>query len=168
MEQIKTKKHTKFTLELIFSEADKMATHILDSISENRNKSFLLFAFITSILSYSFIKITEYDYSYCVLLIGCIISLWFLRKNLFPQTIIFNGALPENIINSYFEDFKNEKLEKEYLATQIETYNSAMNNNRVQMSKMVSRFKISAIITLVSFFLFGFVFLFGLIESLPA
>ena len=168
MEQIKTKKHTKFTLELIFSEANKMATHILDSISENRNKSFVLFAFITSILSYSFIKITECEYSYSVLLIGCIISLLFLRNNLFPQTITFNGALPENMINSYFNDFKDEKLEKEYLATQIETYNSAMNNNRVQMSKMVSRFKISAIITLVSFFLFGFVFLFGLVESLPA
>ena len=168
MEQIKTKKHTKYTVELIFSVADKIAIHILDSISENRNKSFLLFAFITSILSYSFIKITEHEYSYSVLLIGCFISLLFLRKNLFPQTITFNGALPENMINPYFNDFKNEKLEKEYLATQIETYNSAMNNNRVQILKMVSRFKISAIITLISFFLFGLVFLFGFVESLQA
>jgi hypothetical protein len=167
MEQIKTKKHTKFTLELIFSEADKMASHILDSISENRNKSFILFAFITSILSYSFVKITELSYTYFVLLIGSIVGLWFLRKNLFPQTITFNGALPENMINIYFNDFKNEKLEKEYLATQIETYNSSMNSNRVQMSKMVSRFKISVIITLISFFVFGLVFLFGLVESLP-
>lgn len=168
MEQINTKKHTKYTLELIFSEADKMATHLLSSISENRNKSFLLFAFITSVFSYSFIKITELQYSYSVLIVGSIISLLFLRKNLFPQTISFNGALPENMIDSYFDDFKDSKLEKEYLATQIESYNKAMKNNRVQMSKMVDRFKISAIITLVSFFLFGFVFLFGFIKGLPS
>ena len=167
MEQIKTKKHTIYTLELIFSEADKMANHILDSISENRNKSFLLFAFITSVFSYSFIKLTELEYSYSVLILGSVISLFYLRKNLFPQTIGFNGALPENMIDSYFDNFKNEKLEKEYLATQIESYNSAMNNNKTQMLKMVTRFKISAIITLVSFILFGFVFLFVFIESLP-
>jgi hypothetical protein len=168
MEQIITKQYTKYTLEFIFSEANKMATHILDSISENRKKSFFLFAFTASILSYSFLKITECDYSYFVLLIGSIVSLWFLRNNLFPQTVTFNGALPENMINPYFNNFTEEKLEKEYLATQIETYNSSMSSNRVQMSKMVSRFKTSAVITLVSFFVFGFFFLFGLVESLPA
>jgi hypothetical protein len=168
MKSIKIKNHTKYTLELIFSEADKMATHILNSISENRNKSFLLFAFITSVFSYSFIKFTELQYSYIVLIVGSIISLLFLRKNLFPQTISFNGALPENMIESYFDDFKDDKLEKEYLATQIESYNIAMNNNREQMSKMVDRFKLSVIITLVSFLLFGLVFLFGFIKGLPS
>jgi hypothetical protein len=168
MKSIKTKNHTKYTLELIFSEADKMATHILNSISENRNKSFLLFAFITSIFSYSFIKLTEFQYSYIVLIAGSIISLLFLRKNLFPQTISFNGALPENMIESYFDEFKDENLEKEYLTTQIESYNFAMNNNREQMSKMVDRFKLSVIITLVSFLLFGFIFLFGFIKGLPS
>lgn len=168
MKPITTKNHTKYTLELIFSEADKMATHILNSISENRNKSFLLFAFITSVFSYSFIKFTELQYSYAVLIVGSIISLLFLRKNLFPQTISFNGALPENMIDSYFNNFKDDKLEKEYLATQIESYNIAMNNNREQMSKMVDRFKLSALITLVSFLFFGLVFLFGFIKSLPS
>jgi hypothetical protein len=168
MEHIQTKKHTKYTLELIFSEADKMATHILNSISENRNKSFLLFAFITSVFSYSFVKITESQYLYSILIVGSIISLLFLRKNLFPQTISFNGALPEIMIDSYFDNFNDDKLEKEYLATQIESYNNAMKSNRIQMSKMVDRFKISAIITLFSFLLFGLVFLFGFIKGLPS
>ena len=168
MEHIQTKKHTKYTLELIFSEADKMATHILNSISENRNKSFLLFAFITSVFSYSFVKITESQYLYSILIVGSIISLLFLRKNLFPQTISFNGALPEIMINSYFDHFNDDELEKEYLATQIESYNNAMKSNRVLMSKMVDRFKISAIVTLFSFLLFGFVFLFGFIKGLPS
>ncbi|WP_411895213.1 hypothetical protein [Winogradskyella sp. A2] len=168
MEKIKIENHTKFSLELIFSEADKMATHILNSISENRNKSFLLFAFITSIFSYSFIKIIELEFYYIILLAGSIISLLFLRKNLFPQKISFNGALPENMINSYFDSFKDEELDKEYLATQIESYNNAMNRNREQMSKMVDRFKKSAIILLVSFLLFGLIFLFIFIESLPS
>lgn len=42
MKPIDINKHTKFSLELIFSEADKMANQILKSISENRNKCFLL------------------------------------------------------------------------------------------------------------------------------
>lgn len=168
MEAINTDYLTKYSLEFIFKEADKMAINILDSISENRNKSFFLFAFITSVFSYSFIKFTETEYSYSLLIVGSIISLLFLKKNLFPQTISFNGALPENMIDSYFNSFNGEKLEKEYLATQIESYNCAMNRNREQMSKMVNRFKISTIIILVSFLLFSFIFLFGFVESLPS
>lgn len=167
MKPIEINTQTKYTLELIFSEADKMAVQILKSISENRNKSFVLFALISSLFSFSFIKFTENQYEYSILLIGSLIGCCFLRKNLFPQTISFNGALPENMINSYFNDFKGEILEKEYLATQIESYNKAMSDNRKEMSKMVSRFRYSVITILVTFILFGIIFLFRFIECLP-
>jgi|SRR5690606_1620167 len=167
MKSIDINRHTKYSLELIFSEADKMAVQILKSISENRNKSFVLFALLSSLFSFSFIKFTENQYDYTVLLIGTLLGCIFLRKNLFPQTISFNGSLPENMINSYFDNFEDETLEKEYLATQIESYNKAMSDNREEMSKMVNRFRNSVISVLVSFILFGIVFLFRFIECLP-
>jgi hypothetical protein len=167
MKPIDINKHTKFSLELIFSEADKMANQILKSISENRNKSFVLFALISSLFSFSFIKLTEHQYIYSVLLIGSLVSCVFIRKNLFPRKVSFNGSLPENMIHSYFDEFENENLDKEYLATQIQSYNSAMSNNRNEMLKMVSRFKKSVISMLITFFLFGVAFLFRFIECLP-
>ncbi len=167
MEAIDISKHTKYTLEFIFSEADKMADQILKSISENRNKSFVLFTLISSLFSFSFMKLTGYQYHYLVLLVGCFIGFIFLRKNLFPQRIRFNGSLPENMINTYFDIFKDDILEKEYLATQIQSYNQAMSDNRDEMLKMVKRFKNSTISVLISFIIFGIIFLLRLIECLP-
>jgi hypothetical protein len=79
----------------------------------------------------------------------------------------FNGALPENMIHSYFDKFKGEELEKEYLATQIQSYNQAMSDNRNEMLKMVSRFKKAVYTILISFAFFGIAFLFRFIESFP-
>ena len=167
MKTIDISKHTKYSLELIFSEADKLATQILSSISENRNKSFFLFAFIASLISFSFIKITESDFNYLILLIGGAFSCVLLRKNLFPQTIGFRGALPENLIISYFDKFKDDDLNKEYLATQIQSYNDAMNHNKEEMIAMVKRFKNAALFMFFTFIIFGIAFLIGFIECLP-
>jgi hypothetical protein len=167
MKEIEVAKKTKYTLELIFTETDKMAVEILKSISENTNKSFIVFALISSLFSYSFIKLTGSQYDYALLLIGSLISCLFLRKNLFPRKMSFNGALPENMIHSYFDKFKGEELEKEYLATQIQSYNQAMSDNRNEMLKMVSRFKKAVYTILISFAFFGIAFLFRFIESFP-
>jgi len=167
MKDINISKQTKYTLELIFAESDKMAVQILKSISENRNKSFVLFALISSLFSFSFIKLTDFQFDYSILLIGSLVSCIFLRKNLFPRKVSFNGSLPENMVNSYFDDFMGENLEKEYLATQIQSYNQAMSNNRDEMLKMVNRFKYSVVSILVAFIFFGIVFLFRFVECLP-
>jgi ABC-type multidrug transport system fused ATPase/permease subunit len=167
MKEIDISKYSKYSLELIFSEADKLSDQILKSISENRNKSFWLFAFISSLFSYSFVKIIETNYDYFMVLIGAIISCVILRKNLFPQTIQFNGALPENMLIEYFHTFKDEELDKEYLACQIQSYNSAMLKNKELISKMVIRFKIAVWSILITFFIFGILFLFRFVECLP-
>lgn len=168
MKAIEVDKQTKYTLEFIFAETDKMAVQILKSISENTNKSFVVFALISSLFSYSFIKMTDNQYDYVLLLIGCLISCIFLQKNLFPRKMSFNGSLPENMINSYFDKFESEQLEKEYLATQIQSYNQAMSNNRNEMLKMISRFKKAVYTILIAFVLFGIAFLFRFVESFPA
>ena len=168
MKRIEVSKHTKYTLELIFSEAQIMAEQVLSSISENRNKSIVLIAFIFSIASYSFVKILENNGEYFILLIGAIVAWFFLRENLMPSQISFRGAQPENMIHPYFDKFSGETLEKEYLATQIETYNKAINENASEMKEMPNRFKKSLISVLLSLLLFGVVFLFFFIESLPS
>lgn len=168
MVPIDTKKHTKYTLELIFSEADKMAVQILKSISENRNKSFVVFAFITSLFSYSFLKTVDGQFDHFILLTGCVIALFILRRNFFPPIISFNGSLPENMINPYFDSFSGVELEKEYLATQIQSYNQAISENGNEMVKMSKRFKKSVLGMLISFFLFGLVVLLRFVECLPS
>ena len=135
MEQINIEKHTKYSLELIFSEADKIANQLLKSLSENVNKSFILFAIFSSLFSYSFVKVIESDFLYTILLLGSVISCIVIHKNLFPFVINFNGALPEKMLDPYFDEFEGETLEKEYLATQIQSYNLAMNSNEQTIKK---------------------------------
>lgn len=158
MNAIETKKHTKYSLELIFNEADKMSTELLGSIAENTNKSFILIAIYFSVLSYSFFKVIEdYNFLYFILILGPLLGCFVLRKNIFPNTICIKGALPENMIQEYFSSFTEEDLDKEYLATQIESYNYAMTENKETIEKMVNRFKISIYVVLSSFFLFGLI-----------
>lgn len=165
MNEIDINKHTKYTLELIFSEADKMANQLLKSLSENVNKSFVLFAVFSSIFSFSFVKVVETNWFYSFLLIGSVISCFIIHKNLFPFKVYFNGSLPEKMIDSYFEKFQNEELEKEYLATQIQSYNFAMNENHKSIKNMVERFNHSIWCILISFILFGITFLISFVES---
>ena len=166
MEQINIEKHTKYSLELIFSEADKIANQLLKSLSENVNKSFILFAIFSSLFSYSFVKVIESDFLYTILLLGSVISCILIHKNLFPFVINFNGALPEKMLDPYFDEFEGETLEKEYLATQIQSYNLAMNSNEQTIKKMVKRFNNSILVIISSFALFGIAFLYMFIKCL--
>ncbi|HTO35721.1 MAG TPA: hypothetical protein VLZ72_05755 [Flavobacterium sp.] len=166
MKQIDINKHTKYSLELIFSEADKMSNQLLKSLSENVNKSFILFAFFSSLFSYSFLKVVQSDFLYITLLIGSIVGCVVIRKNLFPFVINFNGALPEKMLDPYFDEFEGETLEKEYLATQIQSYNSAMNLNEQTIKKMVKRFNNSILVVIASFVLFGIVYFYLFIKCL--
>ncbi|WP_347053591.1 hypothetical protein [Flavobacterium olei] len=165
MNPIDISKHTKNTLEFIFNEADKMATEILKSLAENTSKSFILVAIYSSILSYSFFQIVDKSYLYLILLVGCSISTVILGKNLFPNKIVIKGSLPEIMIDEYFNSFSGEELEKEYLATQIENYNLAINQNRKTIEKMVSRFKNSIYSMLVFMLIFLVWFLLSSTES---
>jgi len=145
-----------------------MSVQILESISENTNKSFIVFALISSLFTYSFLKLSEYQFEFSVLLVGCLISCFFLRKNLFPKKIDLNGALPEDIVLPFYDKYEGELLEKEYLATQIQSYNNAIINNRNIMDKMAPRFKKAVLTMLIVFLLFGIVFLFRFIEGFRA
>lgn len=166
MKQIDINKHTKYSLELIFSEADKMANQLLKSLSENVNKSFILFAIFSSLFSYSFVQIVQSEFLYIILLIGSVVSCFVIHKNLFPFVVNFNGALPEKMLDTYFDDYEGEILEKEYLATQIQSYNYAMNSNQQTIKKMVKRFYNSIKVMVLSFALFGIVYLYLFIKCL--
>jgi hypothetical protein len=168
MKEIDITKYTKYSLELIFSEADKMANQLLKSLSENVNKSFVLFALFSSLFSYSFVKVIQSDYLYIILLIGSVISSIVIHKNIFPFKVKFNGALPEKMIDPYFHNFKGEILEKEYLATQIQSYNDAMDSNHKTIMRMVNRFYNSIWVILSSFTFFGIIFLFQFVKRLYA
>jgi hypothetical protein len=89
MNEIDITKHTKYTLELIFSEADKMANQLLKSLSESVNKSFVLFAVFSSLFSFSFVQVIEANWFYLFLLVGSVISCLIIHKNLFPFKVIF-------------------------------------------------------------------------------
>jgi hypothetical protein len=152
-------KHTRYSLELIFSEADKMANQLLKSISENANKSFLLFALYSSLFSYSFIQMVQSNFEYSIILIGSSISILVLRKNLFPNVVKFSGSQPSKILVEYFDNFQDEELEKELLATQIENYNDSLIKNDSTIEKMVNRFFNSIWCMAISFLIFIIVLL---------
>lgn len=154
MTPINLDQHTKYSLEFIFNEADKMSSEILKSLSENINKSFLVVAFYSSIVSYAFFQLLESNYLYIILLIGGTLSIMLLRKNLFPSTIVIKGSPPELMINQYFDGFSGENLDKEYLATQIQSYNKAIIHNQAIIVNLVIRFKQSIYCLVVTLILF--------------
>jgi len=163
MTEIDITKHTKYSLEFIFNEADKFSDQLLNGISANTNRSFVLFAFLTSVFSYSFVNILEKDFKYLLLLIGSTIGILIIRKNLFPSEIKFKGSKPEKIMLKYFDDFSNEELEKELLATQIKSYNTAINENESTIDSMIKRFSKSIWCLVISFFTFLIIFLISFI-----
>jgi len=160
MKEIDVDKQTKETLEFVFSETNKMATNVLKSVSENINKSYILFAFLSSLFSFCFVKIVGNEFIYGILLFGSLICIILIRKNLFPPIINFTGSKPEKLITSYFEDFEGENLEKEYLASQIQSYSKSIKVNEETIKKMVSRFKNTLMALAITFFLFGLIYVF--------
>jgi hypothetical protein len=167
MDKIEVSKHTKYSLELIFSESDKMAESITKSLSENVNKSFVAFAIYAWIFSFSFVKVAEGELSYVIACVGCVVSSIFLYKNIFPETVIFRGARPELMFDSYFDDFSGEDLDKEYLATQVENYNDAISENMETITKQVKRFNRS-VVALIVFLILLLVALYFPVECLHA
>jgi len=164
MKQIDTKKFTKYTLEVILSESDKHFTEISESINKISERSFFLFALYLSLITYSFYEIIKEDYKYLILLFGSIISCLILKNNLFPLRKELKGAKPSDLVIEYFEKFKNEDLEKEYLATIIESYNTSIDTNKDLIKKMVNRYSNSfknLILFIILFFIF---FLYVLIK----
>ncbi len=137
------------SLEFIFCEVDKLANHIHLGIRETRNKSFTLFAVLVSLSSFVLTQI-DLGYSWFVLLPGALVSLFFLYKNLFPKEIAFIGALPSQLTCDGKGGSK-----KKYLATQIENYEKAIKINEKVIEDMVSRFKNSARVLLITLFLFS-------------
>lgn len=160
MKYIKTENHTKYALELIFSEADKHLTTVLDSINKSSNRSFYLFGLYLSVITFSFSKIINQDYCYFILLIGSIVSCFVIKNNLLPLSKEIKGCKPTDILIPYFDDFKEEKLEKEYLSVLIESYDKSIELNKNLIQNMVKNYSNSFKILISSVFVFSIVFLF--------
>jgi len=153
MKEIDISKHTKESLEFVFTEATKLSDNVLLSISKNTQKSYILAALLASIFSYSFTKI-DTKIEMFILIVGSSVSLMILYRNIFPKKTSFNGSLPEDLLSDYFNNFKEDDLAKEYLATQIESINDCISDNMVLVPKMTERFKSSVYAMLFFFFLF--------------
>jgi hypothetical protein len=160
MKPIKTKKQTKYALELILSEADKHLTEILSSVNNSSNRSFYLFGLYLSLIAFSFSRIINQEYQYFILLIGSVISCFILKNNLFPLSKEIKGSQPSNILIPYFDDFKDEKLDKEYLSVLIESYDSSIELNKNLIQKMVKNYSNSFKFLILSVLIFSIVFLF--------
>ena len=159
MESINTENQTKYTLELILSEADKHFSEMLSSVEKNTNRSYYLFGLYVSVVAYSFNEITKLNNEYLILIFGSVISCVILFKNLFPISKEIKGAKPEDLIQDYFNDFKDDYLEKEYLASLIESYNDSILINETLIKEMTERYKYSVYNIAITFFLF-FLFFF--------
>lgn len=166
MKNIDISKYTKYSLELIFSEADKSATESLLFISETSKRSLILFAIYISLFSFSFFKIVELDYSYFILFIGSVISGFILRKNLLPYSISPKGANVEKMMDDYFISFSKRDQDKERLSSLIESYKYVIDRNFYTSRLMVSRFKKSVKSIAITLIVFGSAFsVFRFIES---
>lgn len=140
-----------------------MANQLLTSLSEKANKSFIFFAFYSSLFSYAFFELIDSEYLYGILVLGSLVSCLLMHKNLFPPKVLFNGLLPEEMMDSSFDQFEKEDLEKEYLAAQIRLYNSSINENKKLAQKMLDRLSKSIYCILISFALFGASFIYSLL-----
>ena len=159
MEEINIKKHTKYTLELIFSEADKHLSDVLNSILRSSNRSFYLFGLYLTVIAFSFSEILNSKYEYSVLLFGTILSSLVLKNNLFPSSRYLKGSSPIDMIIPYFNNFKNKTLEKEYLACQIQSYNDSIENNKELLKKMTNNYSKSFKLLIITFLIFFIIFL---------
>ncbi|MEX6627590.1 hypothetical protein [Tenacibaculum salmonis] len=161
MKEINIENQTKNSLEFIFNEANKHFTEILNSVNRNINRSFVLLGIYITLITFSFSKIITQDYEYIVLLVGGVISILFIRRNIFPNNREIIGASPSRFFLEYFDSFKGEGLEKEYLISTILSYEDSMDINKTLITKMVKRYKNSIycfILFLVVFFiLFAYV-----------
>ena len=164
MEETSIENHTKHSLELIFTEADKLSTHFLNSIKSNTSRSFFLIGIYISIITYSFFEILKYNFEYVLLLIGGVISLFVLFKNIIPDEISFRGVYPDAMLSSYFTDFKGVKLEIEVVNVLIRKYNKDIKGNKILINIMTNRYLKSIKIMAISFIVFSIVSLFFFIK----
>ncbi len=158
MNEIKIEKHTTNTLKFIFEESDKFYSEVSNSITQSSNRSFLLFGLYLSIISFSFSKLITFEYEYSILFIGSIMSCLIIRKNLFPTAKERRGSIPKDIISEYFDNFEGEDLEKEYLATQIQSYNTSIGLNLELVDKMTKNYIRSFLNLIVFLILFVLIF----------
>ena len=161
MKDLDLNKQTKYSLEFILSEGDKHFTEILNSINQNSNRSFLLFGVYLSLITFSFTQIISNNYEYIILFFGATISSLILKNNLFPNKREIKGSSPSVFNNSYFDSFDNEELEKEYIATQIYSYNDSIDINKHLIDKMVKRYmnSIYVVFLFILFFLFFYIYI---------
>ena len=76
-----------------------------------------------------------------------------------PNLRKIRGSAPTDILHEYFNQFQGEILEKEYLATQIQSYNDSIISNKNLISKMTKRFVNSFKFILLTSFLFAIIYI---------
>ena len=158
MNKIDTTNHTKYTLEFILSEADKISSGVKDTIKTSVNRSYVALAIYVSLGSYSFLKVVLEDHTFAIPLLGALVSGVVLYQNLTPSLFTFRGSLPEKLVTPYFEEFDGDDLEKEYLSVQIVNYNKATRDNLRLLESLAKRFNNSIKILLGFLVVFFLVF----------
>lgn len=155
MREIDSNKHTKESLTFIFNEALRLNESYLKSISATVNRSYIMFAFFCTILTFSFFHVLNNEKLYFILILGMITCMIAIRKNIFPSSITFSGSLPDKMVDEYFDNFSGESLIKEQLIVVIENYDIMLKKNKLTVSILAKRYLLSIWILVVSILIFG-------------
>ena len=136
-------------LEFVFQESSKFLEETLKSFRESINKSFIVLAVYSGFMPYCFEKIANGNFElttiiYVVIFLGSLVSLIIILPNLLPSQMNFQGTEPDKLINEYFEQeiFK-EQQRKQMLRVKIQDHQTAIFENKQNISIRVRRFKIS-------------------------
>lgn len=134
-------------VDFVFSESSKMLDETFKSFRESINKSFIVFAIYSGILSYSFneaLKRADYRLSYIIAFIGALIGAILITRNLLPGKMILPGTNPKDFIDPYFSHMDAiGKQVREMKIGKILDHHAAIDQNIKLVHKRSRRFNFS-------------------------
>ena len=153
-EDINWDKYDEKELDFILNNSTKILEETVKSFRETTNKSYIALGFYVSIISYCVNKIfTDNTYLfYLIPISGISICLYCLWSTLLPSKLMFQGVLPQNLINEDFEEIGEHKMYS-YKVNIIVDYNNGAIENINTVKTRVSLFKKSIKIFVATLFL---------------
>ena len=150
--------YSKNSLEFLFSETDKFAEELLNSIRRNINKSYVVVGVCSSTIIYAVKNYISNGFSLenTFLLVGPIIAIAFIYENLKPVKQSLRGINPETIK-------ANDKSldEKKLITSQIIKYKGSIKKNTEVIKTLTTRFKKSVTTLICSYLVYGLYSLFS-------
>lgn len=161
MQETNWDNYTSSSLKFVFTESCKMQEETFKGYRECITKGYGAFALYTGLLSYCFNRLVGEGIStttapYQVMIIGLLFGIVYLWKTLMPGTMDLPGTMPSKIVVEFFENetFKEgDTQERELIITKIIDNDSAIRHNIQVVNSLVTAFKTSVIIVLLTFFL---------------